>query len=105
MDDIIITKEMVKQGYKQGIVKLISPDDEDETTACLIGDCWFYFGSDDTENSSPYEYIKNHSEEDIIAEIFNTLDGFNKAIKEGWDEFEDEYFYYFYYLNEKIILS
>lgn len=46
------------------------------------------------EDEAPDEYRWNVPEEDIIQEIFDTLESLRK------DDFTDEYLYYYYILAE-----
>ena len=46
------------------------------------------------ECKTPEEYITNVPQEDIIREIFEVLND------DFYTEFEDEYYYYMYYLQE-----
>lgn len=95
----IITKEMVTEAYKQGLVRLdtIAPDEE-FGTICRIGDCWFFFGGELADSLSPEEYKKDIPEETIIEEVYHTLEDFRK----NKEDFGDEYLYYYYYLEENL---
>lgn len=102
-----ITKQMIEQGYKQGIIKLtteeeycgnISANDEYEGVICQIGEYWFWFGGEKAEEYTAKEYKNNIPEETIIDEIFDTLSAFSEDL----DTFEDEYLYYYYFLKENI---
>ena len=91
----MITLNMIKEGYEKGIVKIImSP--HDDGVVCSIGDNWFYFGGMTAEEcKTTEEYTTNVPQEDIVREIFDVLDDFRIQ-----DEFEDEYHYYMFYLQE-----
>lgn len=93
----MITLEMLKKGYEQGVVRLIDSPNGDGVV-CGIGDNWFYFGGFRTEGVSVEEYCKDIPFEEILDEIFNVLEDFRK---EG-DVFEDEYLYYEAFLNENL---
>lgn len=93
-----ITKDMIKRGYKQGLVKLVIEPNMESEVVCQIGDNWFYFGGITAEEKTVEEYKKVIPEETIISEIYETLDGFR-------DEFDDEYMYYYYYLLENLMSS
>lgn len=92
----VITKNMVIEGYNQGLIKLILSPNGDGI-ACQIGDNWFYFGgitAEEYDNVAEYKEIMLTS--DIITEIYDVLCEFKT-------EFEDEYlYYYYYYLMENL---
>ena len=91
----MITKKMIAVGYKAGIVELCeSPNDDG--VVCKIGEIWFYFGGSTAEECTVDEYKKFVPEEDIVNEIFDVLDDFQRS----GEEFIDEYHYYEYYLKE-----
>ena len=90
-----ITKNMVIEGYNQGLIRLISSPNGDGI-ACQIGDNWFYFGgitAEEYDNVAEYKEIMLTS--DIVTEIYDVLCEFKT-------EFEDEYLYYYYYLMENL---
>ena len=89
-----ITKSMIRNGYKDGIVFLISSPN-DGSIACQIGESWFYFAGMEDEYMTPEEYKASYTEDVVINNILSTLDDF-----EADDVFEDEYWYYYYYLKE-----
>lgn len=84
----LITKKLVKDGLK---ANLILPELNDDGLVAHIGDNWFYFGGSEFEYTNPEEI----SFEVLVNEIKLVLDDFQT-------EFEDEYLYYFFYLNEKL---
>lgn len=88
-----ITLKQVENGFKSGVVRLTTGPMEDGTVY-QIGEHWFYFGGMTAEEMSPDEYRRNVPEEDIIQEIFDTLESFRKS------GFTDEYMYYYYILDE-----
>lgn len=109
----IITKDMIKRGYEQGLIKLKANSDSvayehvldkmDETgeefgVVCYIGENWFYFGGVDAEESMLSEYINSHSSKTIIDKIFEAVDDF----RSDFDTFGDEYMYYYYFLLENL---
>lgn len=89
-----ITKSMITNGYKDGIVFLISSP-IDGSLACQIGKSWFLFAGMEDEYMTPEEYEKSYTEEEVIDNILTTLYDF-----EADDVFEDEYWYYYFYLKE-----
>lgn len=93
-----ITKDMIKRGYNQGLIKLIASPNGDGI-ACQIGDYWFYFGGQTAEEFDDVEEYKSVMlTSDIIKDIYEVL-------KEFKTEFEDEYLYYYAYLKENLITS
>lgn len=73
-----ITKDEIKNGLHKGVITLDVDPNMESGTVCRIGDNWFYFGGLTAEEMSPEEYRKNVPEEDIVNEIFDTLDAFQK---------------------------
>lgn len=90
-----ISREMIAEGYRTGLIRLIESPNGDGTV-CNIADNWFYFGGLEAEGISPEEYKNAVPEEDIISEIFSVLDDF----KTSGEEFLDEYRYYALHLQE-----
>lgn len=93
--DLKITREMVCKGLSSGYIKLIECPDFTETV-CQINGSWFYFGGHTAEGLLPEEYKKVVPFEDIVNEIFNTLEDFRES---DWDEYKDEYAMYECYLR------
>lgn len=109
--DKIITKEMIIQGYKQGIIRLTTDTEFFKTSnlltigktgvICVIGEGWFYFGGEEAECSTVVEYKKNFTEDTIIQQIYDTIQVFS----EDWELNGDEYMYYYYFLCEKLNIT
>lgn len=96
----IITKETIRDGIHTNLIQIVSDPYMYNGTVCKIADSWFYFGGTTAEELSPDEYVANVPEEDIINEIFETLEDFRK------DEFfVDEYNYYRFVLFNKSSLE
>ena len=89
-----ITKSMIVNGYRSGVVSLISSPN-DNGIACQIGGHWFYFAGMEDEYMTPEEYKESYTEDEIVNNILVTLYDF-----ESDDVFEDEYWYYYFYLKE-----
>lgn len=88
----MITKELLKKAFQNNVARIVKdPDYRD--IACQIGEYWFWFGSTDSLEVLPEEYMKNHTMEEIINMIFDTLEYFRE---DGWDEYN----YYEAVLNE-----
>ncbi len=73
----MITEQMIADGYDKKLVRLMNSPNDDGTV-CRIGDYWFYFGGQRAECMSAEEYRTNTHRNDIIREIFETLDDFKK---------------------------
>lgn len=91
----MITREMIAAGYKKGYVRLIN-NPNDNCVAAQIGEIWFYFAGMEDEIFSAEEYVESYTFDEIVDNIFFALD---TTIK---DYFEEEYEYYYCYLNERI---
>lgn len=91
----MITKNMVKEGYKKGIIKLI-PSPNYDGIVCKIGDYWFYFGGITAEECDDVdEYKSVVLESDIVNDIYEVLNDFF-----CYGDCIDEYVYYEHYLKE-----
>lgn len=107
----LITKEMITQGYKHGIIRLTtdtefyenakSNTDGEIGVVCAIGDSWFYFGGEEANYSTIVEYKKNFTEDTIIQQIYDTI----QAFLGDWELNGDEYMYYYYFLCEKLNIT
>lgn len=94
--ELKITKEIIRQGLSSGYIKLINCPQSTAETVCEINGNWFYFGGQTAEGVLPEEYKKIVPFEDIVNEIFNTLEDFRES---DWDEYKDEYAMYECYLR------
>lgn len=88
-----ITKDMIKRGYEQGLIKLVTDPNMESGVVCQIWDNWFYFGGTTAEEMTVEEYKKAIPEDTIISEIYETLEEFKT-------EFTDEYMLYYSILKE-----
>ena len=95
-EDLKITREMVCKGLSSGYIQLINCPQSNAETVCQINGSWFYFGGHTAEGLLPEEYKKVVPFEDIVNEIFNTLEDFRES---DWDEYKDEYAMYECYLR------
>ena len=98
----MITKKLISRGLDSGIIRFTnSPDDG--SVVCKIGEYWFYFigsfNDDLTTQSDPCAYVANTPFDEIVNDIFDTLQDF---LTEGW-EAKDEYDYYEAVLRERIV--
>ena len=94
----MITKEMVRDGFRRGHIRLVVDPNMDHGTVCQIGDHWFYFGGETAEGMQPEEYLQAVPAKDIVDEVFEALDDFRLS----GEELEDEYAYYEEYLIERM---
>ena len=96
----MITKEKIKMGLADGVVKLVTNPTFETGTVCQIGENWFYFGGETADDMSPDEYIAKIPTSDIVREIYDVLDDFKNS-----GEFMDEYLYYDRVLDESASLT
>lgn len=90
----MITKEKIKSGIKENLISFVVDPNMESGTVCKIGDSWFYFGGITAEEMNPEEFRKVIPEEDIINDIFDTLEVFRND-----EDCIDEYEYYEYVLT------
>lgn len=90
----MITKKKIKNGIKERLIEFTIDPNMGSGTVCKIGDGWFYFGGSDAEEHDPEEFLKIFYINDIINEIYDTLESFRKN-----EECKDEYEYYDYVLT------
>lgn len=93
-----ITRQMVEDGYREGLICLIN-NPNDDCVSAQIGEYWFYFAGSENEDMTVDEYENEYTFDEIVDYIFGTLDSDFKT------EFEDEYLYYYYYLKENGIMQ
>ena len=90
-----ITKKMIREGYKKGVIKLITNEDADGVV-CQIGDNWFFFGGLESElYNDAKQYAEDMRENEILRDIYDALDDFRNTT-----ELYDEYLYYYFILVE-----
>ena len=85
----MITKRMIQDGIRANLVEFVADPNMGGGTVCKIGSSWFYFGGLTGEELSPRQYLARIPKEDIIQEIFETLEEFRED-----EELRDEYDYY-----------
>ena len=92
----MITKEMVRKGYEQGVIALIDCQ-EDDSVVCQIGEYYFYFWNGDQGVTLTCAQFKaRHSADEIVEAIWTQLEEFRR----NWDLFCVEYCYYDFILRE-----
>lgn len=87
----MIDKKAIKNAIQNKIIRFEVDPNMGNGTVAFIGDSWFYFGGHEAEDMSPEEYTKNVPVDDIVDEIYDTLESFN-----GNADYQDEYDYYIY---------
>ncbi|WP_281692927.1 hypothetical protein [Agathobaculum desmolans] len=85
----MITKSKIRSGIREHLVRFIFDPNMESGTVCQIGDNWFYFGGETAEELDPEAYLAAVPEDDIVNEIFGTLEDFRRD-----EALRDEYDYY-----------
>ena len=85
----MITEDMVRSGIREHLITFIVDPNMGSGTVCSIGDSWFYFGGQEAEDAAPEEYLANTPLDDLVREVYEVLEEFDKD-----DDFRDEYAYY-----------
>ena len=90
----MIDKKDIKNAIQNKVIRFEVDPNMGSGTVAFIGDYWFYFGGHEAEDMSPEEYTKNVPIDDIVNEIYDTLEFFNRDV-----DFKDEYDYYMHILT------
>lgn len=69
----MITKEMVRDGIRNGSIRFVANPHTGRGTVCKIGESWAYFGGEPTESMKPEEYLRLFPEQIIVDNVFNVL--------------------------------
>ena len=88
----MITREMIKKGFKNGIISI-----EDDYAGCIgiccrIGDNAFYFLGSEDDNLTKEEYWESYTLDMTIDMIFNMLKDVESAEENGIDCVELDYY-------------
>lgn len=88
----MITKEMISNGLKDGLVSI-----EDSWGGCLgicckIGDMSFYFAGMEGTDLSLDEYMKTYTQEETVDMIYDILKSPEAAEANGLDDWELGYY-------------
>lgn len=91
-ENVMITREMIKKGFKNGIISI-----EDGCIGCMgicckIGDNAFYFLGSEDDNITKEDYWKSYTLDMTIDMIFNILKSAESAEENGLDDFEIGYY-------------
>lgn len=87
-----ITKKMVADGIRQGVIRFQKDPNLEEGPVCAIGDNWFYFGA---EYTKPDKFLETVGVDTAVDAVFKTLE-------EMKDDDMCEYTYYYLYLIEHL---
>lgn len=93
----MITKELITEGVKEGIIRFVPDPNTCIGTVCQIGEHWFYLSDLTAAEQSPDEYLASMTSEGLTDEVHETLCCFMDP-----DELSDEYAYYEAYLKERV---
>lgn len=94
-----ITKKMIQDGIKRGIVQIVKNPLQAHGSVCQIGEHWFYFGGYTADDEDPEEFLANSFTDSTIDDIYDAVEGFNDSDDESM---YDEYCYYLCYLKENL---
>ena len=91
----MLSKEMIKKGIEEGIIRFIVDPNMEHGTVCEIGAYWFYFGGLTAEEENPDEFLQSANIDDIVNDIYDALEDIHK-------DTPSEYLYYLCYLTENL---
>lgn len=88
----MITRDMIKNGFENGIISI-----EDDYAGCIgicckIGEMAFYFLGSEDENITKKEYWKSYTLDMTINMIFDILKDSESAERNGLDDWEIGYY-------------
>lgn len=88
----MITRDMIKNGFENGIISI-----EDDYAGCIgicckIGEMAFYFLGSEDENITKEEYWKSYTLDMTINMIFDILKDSESAERNGLDDWEIGYY-------------
>lgn len=93
----MISKELITEGIKEGIIQFIPDPNACMGTVCKIGEHWFCLSDLTAAEQSPDAYLASMTQEGLADEVYETLYSFMDP-----DELADEYAYYEAYLEERV---
>ena len=95
-----ITKKMIREGLKNGLITIIDDDGDSGCVgiACKISDYAFYFADPEAESMTLDEYLKEYSRNEIVDQIVDDINEEGGLIT----EFPNEYAFYYSYLKERL---
>ena len=80
-----ITKEMVKNAYNQNLIWLDADPNTGSGTVARFGKTWLVFGGKPACELSPATYISSVPEEEIINEMFESIDELKTEMPEEYE--------------------
>ena len=89
----MITKELLKQGLKNKVIRLKNDPNMEHGTVAEIGNYWFYFGGR-TALMNPDEYRKTVTDDELADSLYAALEDLKEDVS------ETEYAYYEAVLRE-----
>lgn len=92
-----ITKELVEEAYRKGIIELIVDPNLEAGTVAIVGEVWFSFGGQTAEEYGPESYKALIPEETIISKIYEVINYFRMG-----ENTIDEYNYILCHIYEQL---
>lgn len=83
----MITREQIRVGIEQGVVRFIVDPNMEHGTVCEIGEHWFYFGGETAEAENPVELLKNADISEVVNSVVEALKGIEQL-----DDYEYGYY-------------
>lgn len=88
----MITKEMIRKGFENGIISIENYSDCCDNICCCIGDNSFYFVEVEEQDLTLEEYLRLYSMDEVIERLYETLKDVESAEDCGLDVGEWEYY-------------
>ena len=88
----MITKEMIKKGFENGIISIENDYAGCMVICCKIGDNAFYFLGSKDDSITKEEYWKSYTLDMTIDMIFDILKDSESAEEHGLDDWEIGYY-------------
>lgn len=88
----MITKDMIEQGFAEGIISLENEYGGCTSLCCKIGDMAFYFTGEEDSTLTVEEYYQTYTMEEIVDSLFAVLKDAKTAVQNGLEDYE--YLYY-----------
>ena len=88
----MITREMIKKGFENGIISIEDDYAGCMGTCCKIGDNAFYFLGSEDDSITKEEYWKSYTLDMTIDMIFDILKSAESAEENGLDDWEIGYY-------------
>ena len=91
MEDMI-TRDMIKNGFENGIISIEEEYEGCIGICCKIGDNAFYFIGSEDDSLTKEEYWKAYTLDMTVDMIFDILKNSNSAEENGLDDWELGYY-------------